>query len=174
MFSFSGIPFFAVFSLLDLHQESLRRPWLDIKLYKLPRLRGWAWDPLPFLQLLAYSALLALAFEQALIKTVFNRHCWLRYLVSWCLFMAVLLAVSRQHWEQWRRWHPHLYQWREVPNFGTVATLYNRGQLEQAVHHIRPVASDPATSPSHVSLLPVVVWYWSKCLLYCRGSPGNG
>ena len=31
---------------------------------------------------------------------------------------------------QWRRIHPQLYRWQDVPNFGTPATLYNVTSLK--------------------------------------------
>ena len=40
---------------LALHLPSLTGPWLDIKLYLTPRLRGFAWDALPLTELLATS-----------------------------------------------------------------------------------------------------------------------
>ena len=104
-------------------------PWLDIKLYKAVRLRGWAWDWVPILQLTAYSALLGLVLEFALSHTIFSRVSSVRIVLHWCLFAGLLQLVSRQHFEQWRRLHPHFYRWDTAPNFGTVATVYNRDLL---------------------------------------------
>ena len=59
--------FSTVFSIIKLHERKLRTFWLDIKLYKNPRLRGWAFDTLPLVHLLATSALLGMAVELLLI-----------------------------------------------------------------------------------------------------------
>ena len=55
--------FSTLFSTINLHRHRLSVPWLDIKLYKAARLRGWAWDWIPLLQLSAYSALLGMVLE---------------------------------------------------------------------------------------------------------------
>ena len=53
--------FSTLLSTINLHQHRLSGvPWLDIKLYKSARLRGWAWDWIPLTQLAAYSALLGI------------------------------------------------------------------------------------------------------------------
>ena len=45
---------------MTFHQERLQaEPWFDIKLYLNPRLRGWAWNPLPLLELLSSTSLLS-------------------------------------------------------------------------------------------------------------------
>jgi len=40
------------------------------------------------------------------------------------------LFSFRQHVIQWRRIHPQLYRWQDVPNIGTQATLYNITSLK--------------------------------------------
>ena len=53
--------FSTLLSSISLHRHRLSSaPWLDIKLYKLARLRGWAWDWILLTQLAAYSALLGI------------------------------------------------------------------------------------------------------------------
>ena len=91
---------------LALHLPSMTHPWLDIKLYLTPRLRGFAWDALPLTELLATSGLLATSLE------VLAMH-WrparvARLVVAWLLAILLLLAVSRQHSMQWRRLHPQV------------------------------------------------------------------
>jgi hypothetical protein len=116
---------------LSLHREALaEHPWLDIKLYLSPRLRGFAWDALPLAELLVTSATLALVLE-AVVRW-WRPGSWLRTMVAWGLALALLLALSRQHSMQWRRLHPHLYLRREAPSFGTPAVLYQRSELARA------------------------------------------
>lgn len=51
--------------------------WLDLKLYSQPRLQGFAWDPQPLLELVAYSCLLGWALELLLTSAFFCRS------ISW-------------------------------------------------------------------------------------------
>merc|ERR1712142_598300 len=122
-------------------------PWLDIKLYKPPRLRGFAWDTQPLIELLATSCIIALLVDLAfrLLGMRIPRNTLHRYLILYSMAMLTLLAISRQHFMQWRRIHPHLYAWHEAPNFGTQAVVYNRTSLRSAVDYL-------TTGPSKTAL----------------------
>ena len=114
------------------HRGTLAAPWLDIKLYASPRLRGWAWDPAPLVELLATSALLAGLVEGLVVvggRTTIRRA---RVVVVWAGCLAALLVAGRQHVVQWRRLHPQLYLRKEAPSAGTQAVLYPRTALASA------------------------------------------
>ena len=91
---------------LALHLPSMTHPWLDIKLYLTPRLRGFAWDTLPLTELLATSGLLATCLE--VLTMPWRPARGARLVLAWLLAIPLLLAVSRQHSMQWRRLHPQV------------------------------------------------------------------
>ena len=93
---------------LGLHLPCLTGPWMDIKLYLTPRLRGFAWDALALTELLATSGLLATFIELLARRWRPARLLLARLLVAWLLAILLLLAVSRQHSMQWRRLHPQV------------------------------------------------------------------
>ena len=74
-------------------------PWLDIKLYFQPRLRGYGWDLQPLTELLATAGLLA-GLAELLLLYVWPRPAPARPLLLYCLMVLLLLAVSRQHLQQ--------------------------------------------------------------------------
>ena len=121
-------------------------PWLDIKLYKPPRLRGYAWDTEPLIELLATSWLLALLLDLVLTRARIRipKNYLHRYLILYCMVIVTLLTISRQHVMQWRRIHPQLYAWHGAPNFGTQAVLYNRTNLRDAVDYLKKGPSKSA------------------------------
>ena len=87
--------FFATLqSALCFQMEKLsRKPWLDIKLYLMPRLRGYAWDVIPILELVSTSALISILLELFIsrkLKIVASR-----YFVFLILVHLTLLAISR-------------------------------------------------------------------------------
>ena len=117
------------------HQEVLAAlPWLDIKLYLNPRLRGFAWDTQPLTDLLSSSLLSAFIFE--LLLHQWRRTSYPRAALSWLLSLLLLLALSRPHLTQWRRLHPQLYLLRPAPNPGLPAVLYKRDRLQAATQHL--------------------------------------
>ena len=146
-------------SILDHHTEKLARaPWLDIKLYLIPGLRGYAWDPQPLLELISTTALITLilhpTFNRIFLFTD-RRRSWLaRLIVLFILVLLTLQSISRyhlcplyspsrcvfyyrQHIVQWRRIHPQLYGWKPVPSLNTQATVYNRTSLKRIVSYLR-------------------------------------
>ena len=126
---------------MTFHQERLEaEPWFDIKLYLNPRLRGWALDQLPLVELLSSTSLLSL-FLHAILVGLQNQEtgrpkAWVSLVILWLAILAALLLVGRQHWVQWRRVHPQLYLRREVPNAGTQAVLYPRPRLAGAARYM--------------------------------------
>ena len=83
---------------------------------------GYARDPLPLSDLLATAGLATFSLEAVLQRVLARCRSRWRVLARRCLLfllvLATLLAISRQHVSQWRRIHPQLYRWRQVPNFG--------------------------------------------------------
>ena len=125
---------------MTFHQERLEaEPWLDIKLYLNPRLRGWAWDPLPLVELLSSTSFLAIVLHVILagLRETRQFYSWMSFVLLWVSILGTLLLVGRQHWVQWRRIHPQLYMRREVPNPFTQAVLYPRQRLIDAALYMR-------------------------------------
>ena len=133
--------FFSILSTwMTFHQERLEaEPWLDIKLYLNPRLRGWAWDPLPLVELLSSTSFLAIVLHVILagLRETRQFNSWMSFVLLWVSILGTLLLVGRQHWVQWRRIHPQLYLRREVPNPFTQAVLYPRQRLIDAALYMR-------------------------------------
>ena len=69
------------------------KKWLDIKLYTLPRLRGYAWDMIPFVEVMSTSALFSLLLELFISRKL--KMVPLRYLILSILVFLTLLAISR-------------------------------------------------------------------------------
>ena len=106
-------------SILSHHRARLdRAPWLDIKLYLIPGLRGesgfvssslsryslifsvtgYAWDPQPLLELMSSTGLITLILHQTFnrIFTVDRRRTWLaRLTVLFILVLLTLQSISR-------------------------------------------------------------------------------
>ena len=132
---------------MSFHSERLQsEPWLEIKLYLNPRLRGWAWDPLPLVELLASTSLLTWISHTILtrLQEPGNRsETWLSLVFLWLAILAALLLVGRQHWLQWRRLHPQFYLRRDAPNAGTPAVLYPRQRLRGAISYVEQKIDTP-------------------------------
>ena len=117
----------------------ITNPWLDIKLYVMPRMKGFAFDIMPLVELLAMSCLLVFFLDSAIGSLPFienPRKSFSKFLFMFILCICTVLAISRQGITHWRRIHPQFYAWRPVPNFGTPAVLYNRLYLEEALKHL--------------------------------------
>ena len=73
-------------------------PWLDLKLYLTPRLRGYAWDTEPMIELLATSGLISILSELILRQAGLRmpRNGPARHLLLYSLVLVTLLAISRQ------------------------------------------------------------------------------
>ena len=132
---------------MSFHSERLQsEPWLDIKLYLNPRLRGWAWDPLPLVELLASTSLLTWISHNILTRLQVSgsrSESWLSLVFLWLAILAALLLVGRQHWLQWRRLHPQFYLRRDAPNAGTPAVLYPRQRLRGAIGYVEQKIDTP-------------------------------
>ena len=132
---------------MSFHSERLQsEPWLDIKLYLNPRLRGWAWDPLPLVELLASTSLLTWISHNILTRLQepgSRSESWLSLVFLWLAIIAALLLVGRQHWIQWRRLHPQFYLRRDAPNAGTPAVLYPRQRLRGAIGYVEQNINTP-------------------------------
>ena len=139
--------FSTLLSWMSFHSERLQsEPWLEIKLYLNPRLRGWAWDPLPLVELLASTSLLTWISHTILtrLQEPGNRsETWLSLVFLWLAILAALLLVGRQHWLQWRRLHPQFYLRRDAPNAGTPAVLYPRQRLRGAIGYVEQKIDTP-------------------------------
>ena len=87
--------FFATLqSALSFQKEKLyKNPWLDIKLYLTPRLRGYAWDVIPILELVSTSALISTLLELFISRKL--KILAIRYFVLLVLVHLTLLAISR-------------------------------------------------------------------------------
>ena len=126
-------------SWMTFHQERLQaEPWLDIKLYLNPRLRGWAWNRLPLVELLSTTSLLSILLHVILtgLQKTGTHKAWASLFILWLAILAALLLLGRQHWVQWRRLHPQLYLRREAPSAGTPAVLYPRHRLAGAARYM--------------------------------------
>ena len=126
---------------MTFHQEKLEaEPWLDIKLYLNPRLRGWAWNQLPLVELLSSTTLLSIVLHVILVSLQNQKtgrpKAWVSLVILWLAILAALLLVGRQHWVQWRRLHPQLYLRREAPSAFTQAVLYPRQRLVGAARYM--------------------------------------
>lgn len=64
------------------------KPWLDVKLYKVARLRGWAWDTFPWVHIGPLQALLSLRLAHQPTNQVFWTYFTL-ILSHWVLFLLV-------------------------------------------------------------------------------------
>ena len=90
-------------SILTHHTGRLARaPWLDIKLYLIPGLRGYAWDPQPLLELISTTALITMILHPTLnrifLSTLDRRRSWLaRLIVLFILVLLTLESISRYH-----------------------------------------------------------------------------
>ena len=88
--------FYTLHSALRFQMEKLStKPWLDIKLYLMPRLRGYGWDAIPILELVSTSALISILLELFIsrkLKIVASR-----YFVFLILVHLTLLAISRYY-----------------------------------------------------------------------------
>ena len=126
---------------MTFHKERLgAEPWLDIKLYLNPRLRGWAWNQLPLVELLSSTTLLSIVLHVILVSLQNQKtgrpKAWVSLVILWLAILAALLLVGRQHWVQWRRLHPQLYLRREAPSAFTQAVLYPRQRLVGAACYV--------------------------------------
>ena len=126
---------------MTFHQERLEaEPWLDIKLYLNPRLRGWAWDQHPLVELLSSTTLLSVVLHVILASLQNQKtgraNAWVSLVILWFAILAALLLMGRQHWVQWRRLHPQFYLRKEAPNAGTQAVLYPRQRLIGAARYM--------------------------------------
>ena len=139
--------FSTLLSWMSFHSERLQsEPWLEIKLYLNPRLRGWAWDPLPLVELLASTSLLTWISHTILTRLQepgSRPESWLSLVFLWLAILAALLLVGRQHWLQWRRLHPQFYLRRDAPNAGTPAVLYPRQRLRGAIGYVEQKIDTP-------------------------------
>ena len=122
-----------LFAWMTFHKERLQsEPWLDLKLYHNPSLRGWAWELPVLVELFAVTLLLTLVFHAILTrlqKTGAQSKHWLSFSFLYLSILIALLLLGRQHWIQWRRLHPQLYLRKDAPNHGTPAVLYPRQRL---------------------------------------------
>ena len=89
-------------SILTHHTGRLARaPWLDIKLYLIPGLRGYAWDPQPLLELISTTALITMILHptfRIFLFTLDRRRSWLaRLIVLFILVLLTLESISRYH-----------------------------------------------------------------------------
>ena len=125
--------FYILFAWMTFHKERLQsEPWLDLKLYLNPSLRGWAWELPILVELFAVTLLLTLVFHTILTrlqKTGSQSKHWLSFSFLYLSILIALLLLGRQHWIQWRRLHPQLYLRKDAPNHGTPAVLYPRRRL---------------------------------------------
>ena len=142
---------------MTFHQERLEaEPWLDIKLYLNPRLRGWAWNQLPLVELLSSTTLLSIVLNVILVSLLNQKagkaKAWVSLVILWMAILAALLLVGRQHWVQWRRLHPQLYLRREAPDAFTQAVLYPRQRLVDAARYIGREQGCTPSTPFDLSL----------------------
>ena len=69
--------------------------WLDIKLYKTPRLRGYAWDFQPLTELVSTALLFAFVMNTIFLKVCSNTKFSARLLILFICFLITLKAISR-------------------------------------------------------------------------------
>ena len=83
-------------SILALRKPGLSTtPWLDIKLYKTPRLRGYAWDFQPLTELVSTALLFAFVIDTIFLKVYSNKKFSARLLILFICFLITLKAISR-------------------------------------------------------------------------------
>ena len=144
---------------MSFHSERLQsEPWLDIKLYLNPRLRGWAWDPLPLVELLASTSLFTLISHIILTRLQEPGNpseSWWSLVFLWLAILAALLLVGRQHWLQWTA-SPTLSETRRSQRRHTSGSLSSPatsgchrlcGAKDQHVYPIRPCTRQVQTKP---------------------------